>query len=549
MEKLPKKHTSDAYFRFDFFPERYVVLNKYSEESISYFTSSDKDVLSNRFYKRRGIGTHLYASWLIPNKKAIFMDGDSIEIISDKKHIKLRNSNSKALGIKVIDSTQFFIGYLFGGSKILNDKGEVVKAFLKGKSVTNFLIDHEGGYWFTTSNSGVYYIKNPLVSINLFPNGNTSSHINSLIRKNKDLIVGFRNGTVATITSDKTITYTKSNTSNAPSAAYVEYDSILNTIYTARNNLFEFNHETQHDFYLTKLSEPVINQTIYASNPNGLLDLRKNELIKLPKRVQDVCIYKKDTLIGTPFGLFKKHKDSLVTLSHQSELLNYRVEDIDLSKNGELVYIATQGKGIVVYGKDVYNISTKEGLTSDVIKEIFVDNDSTIWACTNKGLNRVAFNEYGFNITSIDKNAGLLSKEVEDVEIINDTLWVGTKDGLCYFPKRALDYKEINSSYLKLEKVTVNDKDYLNEDTPKLSYKENKITLLVQGISFANNSNIEYQYRLKEVDQSWNTSKSRIISFLNLSHGTYTFQVKACIGNTCFTEEQIEYKFIIKPPF
>ncbi|NRD20038.1 LytTR family transcriptional regulator DNA-binding domain-containing protein [Winogradskyella eckloniae] len=546
---LTKNYTSDQYFNLEVIPERYVVLNEYAKGPVSYFTTSNKDIISNHFNKRKGASTHLYASWLVPGQKSIFMDGDTIEIINQKKQKKTINSKRKALGMKVIDSTQFFVGYLFGGCKILNNQGQVVNKFLKGKSVTNFLIDHEGGYWFTTSNAGVYYVKNPLVSIHQFQNEDTSSHINSLTRKNSDLIVGFRNGSVATIASDRTVTYAKSNDVNARSAAYVEYDSILKTIYSIRNNTTEYNHELVYNLYLTKLSEPVSNQSIYASNPSGIFDLRKNEFTRLSKRVQDICIYKNDTLIGTPFGVFKKQKDSLASLPQTSELLSYRVEDMDLSKNGELVYIATQGKGIVVYGPEIYNISIQEGLTSDIINEIFVENDTTIWACTNKGLNRIVFNAYGFNITSIDKNAGLLSNEVEDIEIINDTLWVGTKEGLCYLPKRALAHKAINTGFLRLEKVTVNDNNYVAKDTPKLSYDENNITFLVQGISYANHNDLTYQYRLKEVDESWNTSNSRVISFPSLSYGKYTFQVKACIGKTCYTDEQLEYTFIIKPPF
>ena len=98
------------------------------------------------------------------------MDGNSLSIINYKKEVKLIETKKSAIGIKVIDSSQFFVGYLNGGSKIINDKGVSIKEYLIGKSVTNFLIDHEGGYWFTTSSSGVYYIKKSSVSIFLFGN-------------------------------------------------------------------------------------------------------------------------------------------------------------------------------------------------------------------------------------------------------------------------------------------------------------------------------------------------------------------------------------------
>ncbi len=546
--ELKRKYESKSYFNTNIYPERYIVINNFLEEAKSYFTTSDKSIVNRRFSKIiNASSTHLGVSWLIHNKKIVFMDGNTIEIISSNKDVKTIKSQHSALGIKVIDGTRFFVGYHFGGGKIINDKGEVIQDYLKGKSVTNFLIDHEGGYWFTTANSGVYYVQNPSVFIFEHPNGISSSHINSLIKKNNELLIGYKNGDFAEIVTNKVFNFKKATGNSAPSI--VEYDSILDKIYVAKNSLIQVNNVFADSAYSIKLSEPSLNGAIFASNPNGFYDIKKNKYSQFPYRVQDVCVWKTDTLIATPFGILKKLNDSIIALSNQSKLLGYRSDDIDVSTNGDCLYIATQGAGVVVYGKEIYNISKKEGLSSDIINEIHVENDSSIWACTNKGLNRVVFNKSGFSVTNIDKKTGLLSNEVEDVEIINDTLWVGTKEGLCYMPKDALNYKEIDNSYLKLKEVKINDVEYISKESPKLNYDENKITFLVEGISYAKNSDLEYQYRLKEIDSKWNSTKNRTINFPNLKDGKYTFQVKACIANKCYTEEQLEYKFIINPPF
>lgn len=540
------------YAKNDFFvkggPEKYIVLNNTSKEEVSYFKTAQKDVRSVFFQRSTNGSSHIDVTWLKHNEIAVLMDGNSLEIVRSNKKNKLIETEYVALGIKIIDSTQFFTGYLNGGSKILNNKGEVIQEYLKGKSVTSFLIDHEGGYWLTTLNSGVYYIKNPAIAVFKQTSNNGSLHINSLVKKKNELLIGYKNGGFAIIGANRTIKFEKARSSSYPSL--VEYDSILDISYVFKNDKLEVNNKEIISTIPLKLSEPSLRGTIFSSDRGSFHEINKNKISKFPKRVQDISVWEKDTLIATPFGVFKKNKNSITNLSKESKLLAYRSDDIDVSTKGDHFFIATQGAGVVIYGKDVYNISTKEGLTSTIVNEIYIENDTTIWACTNKGLNRIVFYDGYFSVTSIDKNDGLLSNEVEDIEIINDTLWVGTKEGLSYMPKKVLDTnKHSDSIYLRLKEVTINDVVYAKNERPKIKYNENKITFFIQGISYAKNNDLEYQYRLKETDSKWSTTKNRNISFPNLSPGAYTFQARACIGNACYTEKLLEYSFIITPPF
>lgn len=41
----------------------------------------------------------------------------------------------------------------------------------------------------------------------------------------------------------------------------------------------------------------------------------------------------------------------------------------------------------------VVTLDTKDGLSSNIVNEVAIENDSTFWACTNNGLNRVVFKE------------------------------------------------------------------------------------------------------------------------------------------------------------
>jgi len=543
--KISRKYSKNSTNLLD----KYIVLKHSSKEEVSYFLTSDAKYFRSNFSKlsKRG-SSHIDALWLTPNEEAIFMDGDSVQIISKFNVGYTIKTNNLPLRIKAINNTQFFVGYYFGGVKIITNKGKILQEYLKDKSVTNFLVDNEGGYWFTTLNSGVYYIKKPLITIFNQLKKDTYSHIKSLAKKNNKLLIGYKNGNLAEITPHKV--YNFYSEKDVVGASLIEYDSVFHKTYVYNNGNLKVNGKTVSFFYSIKLSEPSLSGTVFSSFPSGFYDINKNKRFSFPKRVQDICIWKKDTLIATPFGIFKKNKDAIIALSKESKLLGYRSDDIDLSKKRDCFYIATQGAGIVVYGKEIYNISTKDGLTSNIVNEIHVENDSTIWACTNKGLNKVVFKNSDFSITTIDKNAGLLSNEVEDVEIIKDTLWIGTKVGLCYMPKKVLENsKQPDSLYLRLKEVKVNDAIIPYNEGVKLNYNENKITFFIQGILYSNHNNLQYQYRIKEAGSEWNITKSRHISFPNLKYGKYTFQFRACIGNKYHSKEQLEYIFIIKPPF
>ncbi|WP_459213196.1 LytTR family transcriptional regulator DNA-binding domain-containing protein [Aquimarina rhabdastrellae] len=535
------------------FSKKSIVLKKTSNSKSSsfFFTSSDTNSIKRNTPNTSLVSSHIMANWLINNKTGVFMHNNLVEINTYKKeNICIKNEHSP-IGIKIIDSTQFFIGYEFGGGKFVNKKGEILKEFLKDKSVTNFLIDHEGGYWFTTLDSGVYYVKNPSIIIHdsIFQN---SKHVNSLAKThNNELLIGFKNGRIIKLLKDKTSLVIDQPERNIH--AFVEHDSIFNKTYLYNfNGLKKANtNKRVLTTYILKLSEP-INNTIFASSTKHFYKINKNGDVGIRKsifRVHDVCIWNNDTLIGTPSGIFKFDNENINSLSNQSKLYNYRTDDIDVDTKNDILFVATQGAGVIVNDKKhIYNITKKDGLNSNIVNEIYIENDTTIWVCTNKGLNKIEFCENDKIISGISKKEGLLSNEVEDLEIINDTVWVGSKQGLCYFHKNQLISDNYFNPYLKLQKIHVNGKSRELKNSTSFTYKENDISFELEGISFANNNDLYYQYSLNN-DSNWSYSKDRMIHFSSLSPGKYNFKVKMCIGSQNCSEKTITHKFSIQPPF
>jgi hypothetical protein len=259
-------------------------------------------------------------------------------------------------------------------------------------------------------------------------------------------------------------------------------------------------------------------------------------------------MYTNKILIATSNGLFIQN-DSIVKRDASFNFLKHRIDDIDTNSKENIAYMATHGAGVVVYGDRSYSIDKDKGLTSNIVTEVYMENDSVVWACTNAGLNRISFQaDETYKIVTITKDDGLASNDVADMEIVNDTVWVATKEGLCYFNKEILTEKTISKILsLQLKEVKVNSQHIHNQGV-KLSNDQNNINFSLQAISHKNANNINYLYRLKEVDTNWIVTNNRDIRFPSLSPGSYTFQAKASVLKNQ-SAKMIAYQFTILPPF
>ncbi|WP_156169202.1 ligand-binding sensor domain-containing protein [Kordia jejudonensis] len=480
---------------------------------------------------------------MLNEEQIIAINTNKLYVFSKKHTKKVLKLKRATIGIKPIDDTYFFVGFYNNGSEVMDVSGKVFKKFLPKKSITNLFIDAEGSYWFSTLHHGVFYLKNPEINIL------TTDYIHSLTKDTKGILyAGLNNGNIFKIHQNEIDTIYKAQNTHK---TIVEYDTVHNHLYSFKDRTFTnlMLPNRKYEGFVRKIPENVANP-ILKMHTNKIIYIKNDSLqeFEINEKLQDVCVYRNSILIGTSNGLFIK-KDSLITKETAFPFLLNRIDDIDINRQRNTAYIATHGEGIVVYGDHTFAIDENNGLTSNLVNEVYIENDNIVWACTNAGLNRISFKpDQTFSITNITKDDGLPSNDITDLEIINDTVWVATKQGLCYFKKDILTEK--NSSKilsLNIQQVKVNAKT-INEDDIKLPYDQNDISFSLQAISQKNTNKINYIYRLKEVDANWISTKNRNIRFPSLSPGNYTFQVKASVLHV-ENDKTRSYKFKIMPPF
>jgi hypothetical protein len=495
---------------------------------------------------------YLKACYFDEFNKGIFTNPRNILILNDKFDSINIPSKFEPISLGKLSGNRFWVGYRYGGIEIFDLNGQSLQTFLPGKSVTKLFVDHEGGYWFSTLNDGVFHARSSL-SINVFSFAETANTwINSLCRDSKgNLIVGFYNGDVAKV-SGKKIQPVYSSVTKKP--AITCYDPLVKECYfSSDNKLFRAaGNKMLYDIKLFPLSFYVHkNDSILIAGYAGIKVKykEKESYISTGFRVNDVCFYANKLYAATNKGLYMLKGSGLTIANKDSILFASPISDVD--EWGSKLVLATKGSGIlIVQNNTVFQVRRKDGLSDDIVSEVYVENDSIVWACTNTGLNRIGFAKGKVSgVAIISNHNGLISNEVSDLEIMNDTVWVGTRQGLCFFPLTILKRESVDRDYfLDINTFKVNDKIYRKSHFD-LSYFENRIEFGFKAVSFFEFSPILYRYKLNGLETKWNYSRALSIVYSSLPPGSYSFLLQARGDNHTWIKGEQVFSFIIHPPF
>ncbi len=219
-------------------------------------------------------------------------------------------------------------------------------------------------------------------------------------------------------------------------------------------------------------------------------------------------------------------------------------------KQGNLL-IGTEGKGILVFDgtKIIKEITVKEGLLSDYISLINMDDNGNIWIGTNKGLNKIDAKNQQFY--SYSQNMGFLGIESKNNATFKDNngiLWFGTIKGAI-----KLDTKAINENLLEpitfITRLRVNLEERPLTENLQLNYREKSITIDYNSICLTNPDQVFYQVMLEGADEDWRPlTQQTFATYSPLPPGKYTFKVKASNNNGIWNSTPITYSFEITPP-
>lgn len=302
---------------------------------------------------------------------------------------------------------------------------------------------------------------------------------------------------------------------------------------------------------------------------NGIVEVFKDQY---GNKISDIIFYslKKENIyyfFSFDNGYYTYNGNEV---KHIKELNGYNLDSVtiaaaDIDKNSNL-WLGTNGDGLLYFERDtVYVFNKNDGLLSDNIWTVSVDNENNIWLGTEKGINKTTLlSDKSLNIKAYTKEDGLLSGQCNGNAKLIDfdgKVWFGTIAGAtCIDPYYAYNDSikpkmHINNILLFFEEVddwnnTCRD-FYSWSGLPKnltLPHNKNHITFNFTATNIRFPLTANYQYKIDGLDAGWSPESNKTEAvYSSLPPGDYTFMAR--VKNNTQWSELATYSFKIKPPF
>ncbi|MBO3444255.1 sensor histidine kinase [Clostridium sp. CCUG 7971] len=417
-------------------------------------------------------------------------NGHKFEVYKSKKDEENSLSGNQVTDIAEDLEGNIWVATTKGLNKINNDKSKSITNYLSNKNgcnisnnqIKDILVSKEGDILIATENGLNKYDKKNDNFIRLYDSKDedyslSNQFINSIAEDNNGYYwVGTKEGLnrISKDTNKVVKYYANDEDENAISSNYIYkvYIDDLNflwigTYYAGLNKIDLSNGKVEKfmaskdtnsiagnyvkdilrdsrnivwiatDHGLSKLDEKTNNFTTYRSKGYDNRSLSSNEVLSLyESKVGTIWIGTwSGASLFNPDNLFNHYKNDPLNKNSLSEnMISGIYED-----NEELLWIGTNHNGINIFDRknnEVTRINNNSdiSLSNDLVRDITGINNE-IWIATEYGLNKL--DKSTNKITVYKEEDGLSNNDVRSLYIDSEeTLWIGTKDGLCSFDRK-----------------------------------------------------------------------------------------------------------------
>ncbi|MCD4698679.1 MAG: histidine kinase [Bacteroidales bacterium] len=498
----------------------------------------------------------------------LFSLGGNLKRVKNGKVILEKSYGNQILSIfKDLDqniwvSEQFNCLFMYPEGDLEGDPIE----FLHNTTVSKVLQDTEGDYWFSTTKNGVYCV--PSIA---FANYNKES-----LNIDNDIILSME-------TFEDQLFFTTDN--KGAHSIFIQDDGIeknnnfnLEGFITSNNSdlLITFDkhlwisdsefliyyldgskaavHKQSSDragyCFLQLSDKSVLFSHMWGYNKYEDLELKFESDLHSSFNLQTFSLFEtkgSTLLLGTIEGLYEFKNGVYSKYDSTCNILNKRISDIKYS-NGNL-WVGTFDNGIAIEtDTGFYYLNEENGLISNMINVIFIENENSIWVGTNNGLSQVVFSDIqteNFQVINYTIWDGLPSNEINDIIKYDELIWLGTNKGLVSFNPGKVRKLPVQPR-LNLENVLVNENQIsVVSDSVYFESDKNNIAFIYKAISFKDPGNITYQYKLEGLEDNWLETRNTSVRYPELGYGDYSFIIKAKNINNVWSEPLV-YKFNIQ---
>jgi len=257
------------------------------------------------------------------------------------------------------------------------------------------------------------------------------------------------------------------------------------------------------------------------------------------------------------FTHFKNNPADASTLPDDNVIRIYK------DSNGNMWIGAT--KGLSKYSKadkTFKNYSEENGLANNFVYGILEDNNGNLWISTNNGLSK--FNPEKETFKNYYVQDGLQGNEFNQNSFAKDNktdrLLFGGPNGFNVFnpndvkensympPVAYTNYTRYNSDDEEGKPIFENGISV--RDSIVLTYKDNIVTLQFAALSYYNNSENQYKYKLEGFNENWiQLGNNHSVTFTNLSPDNYILRVIGSNNDGVWNEEGASLFIEVLPPW
>ena len=491
--------------------------------------------------------------------KLVFSNGKSLYLKTNKSLNHISDLPGKILSL-IKDNKENIWAGTEDGVFLFDQIGFKSQSFhyLDNNYITCILQDHEGGYWFTSLNSGVFYM--PGYGIKGIPFNQGRFQKPTCLTNDflSSVYAGCWNGTLVRMNGGETkVVYDPGNLNATPVtnlSAFPRDEKIYLSRsmpgYFYKNDFFSFKTKGYLGIKTNFLKRS--DGEIYCAGTRFIFKSKMDSIVPVAIVSQRIsCLSETSNhqlLLGSNIGAFVFDDVTKETVLFRSELNNIRVDDIKWSGNNLL--FATKGKGLLVLTKDsIVTIDESKGLCSNLVNKLLVSGNE-VWCTTNKGISHIVLNDqdtFNYKITNIQSNDGLFSDEINDITLLNDTIYVATNFGISFFDLKT-DFVNHKNPPVYISSLRINNSDTSFKDVMEFSHNYNNLQIDFNGISYRSRGRIKYRYQLiTGTDTLSSFTANREVEFLSLHPGEYKFQVSAMNNSGVWSLMPAVFTFTINP--
>ncbi|WP_431134566.1 sensor histidine kinase [Psychroserpens mesophilus] len=436
-----------------------------------------------------------------------------------------------------------------------NETFRFKKQFFSLESITDVEIDFNNNHWFTTLDNGVF------VSPNL-----NIRHVELKIPKSKitasctlqgnQFVLGTNDG--------KLLFYNQSNCIKIlqlPGHKIIGnlfYDDQQQQVIVSINASESFVVNLKNDKITDAINKFSVAKTIsklndtllfYGNYKEGIVynnpynSIEKN--ILRSSRVKTSVVHNDKLFVSYIDGLFQYNLNTFS--SEEIQFQGHSLLVNTMSTSNTAIWLATQHNGLMKFENNNLKQSSI-GLPEDLLINTIKSDGDVLWISTDSGL--FQYNTVTKALKSLNAQDGL-NMAVNDFLVLKDAIIVYLPQSFYILPKGESLFKKFKTSKIKIEAVHINDRDTVVQSYYKLPYHLNKIALQFNSNGFQTNKHVTYQYRVQQLDTTWQNIplNTHVVNFNSLASGTYIVELKAKNVSTKNAVFSSPITFVIIKPF